>query len=179
MLTMTGFYIVSSLLLFLDSIAWFLIIISRTPLIGLWLLFSGRSRHHRIGETLLGIKVTVKNRTRWSSVVQNYRVSATSGISCWRLHCSHVFLSICCCQNLFRSVSLLRFNSWWWSTSLQWRIILLILTQCFFVGLFRAFDHNSDNHIDFKEISCGVSACCRGPLAERQKCKYFHIYCYW
>ncbi|XP_039266977.2 ubiquitin carboxyl-terminal hydrolase 32-like [Styela clava] len=36
-------------------------------------------------------------------------------------------------------------------------------------GLFDAFDQNGDNHIDFKEISCGVSACCRGPLAERQK----------
>uniref|UniRef100_A0A8C6XRH1 Ubiquitin carboxyl-terminal hydrolase 32 n=1 Tax=Naja naja TaxID=35670 RepID=A0A8C6XRH1_NAJNA len=36
-------------------------------------------------------------------------------------------------------------------------------------GLFNAFDENRDNHIDFKEISCGLSACCRGPLAERQK----------
>ncbi|XP_035767256.1 ubiquitin carboxyl-terminal hydrolase 32 [Neolamprologus brichardi] len=38
-------------------------------------------------------------------------------------------------------------------------------------GLFHAFDENRDNHIDFKEISCGLSACCRGPVAERQKCK--------
>lgn len=36
-------------------------------------------------------------------------------------------------------------------------------------GLFHAFDENRDNHIDFKEISGGLSACCRGPLAERQK----------
>ncbi|XP_066297333.1 ubiquitin carboxyl-terminal hydrolase 32-like isoform X2 [Branchiostoma lanceolatum] len=36
-------------------------------------------------------------------------------------------------------------------------------------GLFNAFDENRDNHIDFKEICCGLSACCRGPLAERQK----------
>ncbi|XP_036392640.1 ubiquitin carboxyl-terminal hydrolase 32-like isoform X5 [Megalops cyprinoides] len=36
-------------------------------------------------------------------------------------------------------------------------------------GLFHAFDENRDNHIDFKEISCGLSACCRGPEAERQK----------
>nr|XP_056721237.1 ubiquitin carboxyl-terminal hydrolase 32 [Euleptes europaea] len=36
-------------------------------------------------------------------------------------------------------------------------------------GLFNAFDENRDNHIDFKEISCGLSACCRGPVAERQK----------
>lgn len=40
-----------------------------------------------------------------------------------------------------------------------------------FLGLFHAFDENRDNHIDFKEISCGLSACCRGPVAERQKCK--------
>ncbi|CAK8672621.1 unnamed protein product [Clavelina lepadiformis] len=39
-------------------------------------------------------------------------------------------------------------------------------------GLFNAFDENKDGHIDFKEISCGVSACCRGPLAERQKFCY-------
>uniref|UniRef100_A0A6Q2Y5E1 Ubiquitin carboxyl-terminal hydrolase 32 n=1 Tax=Esox lucius TaxID=8010 RepID=A0A6Q2Y5E1_ESOLU len=36
-------------------------------------------------------------------------------------------------------------------------------------GLFHAFDENRDKHIDFKEISCGLSACCRGPVAERQK----------
>ncbi|XP_052801941.1 ubiquitin carboxyl-terminal hydrolase 32-like [Mya arenaria] len=36
-------------------------------------------------------------------------------------------------------------------------------------ALFQAFDENRDNHIDFKEIACGVSACCRGPTMERQK----------
>uniref|UniRef100_A0A224Z2Y2 Ubiquitin carboxyl-terminal hydrolase 32 n=1 Tax=Rhipicephalus zambeziensis TaxID=60191 RepID=A0A224Z2Y2_9ACAR len=36
-------------------------------------------------------------------------------------------------------------------------------------GIFNAFDENRDNHIDFKEMACGVSACCRGPLTERQK----------
>ncbi|KAI0214878.1 Ubiquitin carboxyl-terminal hydrolase 32 [Lamellibrachia satsuma] len=36
-------------------------------------------------------------------------------------------------------------------------------------GLFEAFDENCDNHIDFKEMACGISACCRGPQAERQK----------
>ncbi|XP_070572719.1 ubiquitin carboxyl-terminal hydrolase 32-like isoform X2 [Ptychodera flava] len=36
-------------------------------------------------------------------------------------------------------------------------------------GLFYAFDENRDNHIDFKEMACGLSACCRGPVAERQK----------
>ena len=37
-------------------------------------------------------------------------------------------------------------------------------------GLFNAFDENRDNHIDFKEMACGISACCRGPMTERQKC---------
>ncbi|XP_071094049.1 ubiquitin carboxyl-terminal hydrolase 32-like isoform X1 [Haliotis cracherodii] len=36
-------------------------------------------------------------------------------------------------------------------------------------GLFLAFDENRDNHIDFKEMACGISACCRGPSTERQK----------
>lgn len=38
-------------------------------------------------------------------------------------------------------------------------------------GLFHAFDENQDNHIDFKEMACGISACCRGPGTERQKCR--------
>uniref|UniRef100_H2ZLN0 ubiquitinyl hydrolase 1 n=2 Tax=Ciona savignyi TaxID=51511 RepID=H2ZLN0_CIOSA len=46
------------------------------------------------------------------------------------------------------------------------------LPPCLVQGLFNAFDENRDGHIDFKEISCGVSACCRGPLAERQKFCY-------
>jgi ubiquitin carboxyl-terminal hydrolase 6/32 len=37
--------------------------------------------------------------------------------------------------------------------------------------LFAAFDENHDGHIDFKELSCGVSAACRGPDTERQKCE--------
>lgn len=40
-------------------------------------------------------------------------------------------------------------------------------------GLFNAFDENQDNHIDFKEMACGVSAACRGPAAERLKCMFF------
>uniref|UniRef100_A0A8D8Y4L7 ubiquitinyl hydrolase 1 n=1 Tax=Cacopsylla melanoneura TaxID=428564 RepID=A0A8D8Y4L7_9HEMI len=36
-------------------------------------------------------------------------------------------------------------------------------------SLFAAFDENRDCHIDFKEMACGVSAACRGPLIERQK----------
>ena len=38
-------------------------------------------------------------------------------------------------------------------------------------GLFKAFDENQDGHVDFKELACGVSAACRGPEMERQKCK--------
>uniref|UniRef100_A0A915IEB7 ubiquitinyl hydrolase 1 n=1 Tax=Romanomermis culicivorax TaxID=13658 RepID=A0A915IEB7_ROMCU len=33
-------------------------------------------------------------------------------------------------------------------------------------GLFQAFDENGDGEIDFKEIVCGISACCRGPKVE-------------
>lgn len=39
-------------------------------------------------------------------------------------------------------------------------------------GLFSAFDENCDGHLDFKEIVCGISAACRGPLVERIKCVY-------
>ncbi|XP_071486831.1 ubiquitin carboxyl-terminal hydrolase 32-like [Diadema antillarum] len=42
-------------------------------------------------------------------------------------------------------------------------------------GVFNAFDENKDNHVDLKEMACGLSACCRGPLAERQKF-YFKIF---
>ena len=43
---------------------------------------------------------------------------------------------------------------------------------CFSIlGLFNAFDENEDGHIDFRELACGISKCCRGPNAERQKCK--------
>eukprot|EP00095_Tigriopus_kingsejongensis_P012381 snap_masked-scaffold190_size271632-processed-gene-1.19 protein:Tk12381 transcript:snap_masked-scaffold190_size271632-processed-gene-1.19-mRNA-1 annotation:"ubiquitin carboxyl-terminal hydrolase 32" len=41
----------------------------------------------------------------------------------------------------------------------------LILVDSFFSAL----DENLDGHIDFKELSCGVSAACRGPELERQK----------
>ncbi|CAB4058241.1 USP6_32 [Lepeophtheirus salmonis] len=34
---------------------------------------------------------------------------------------------------------------------------------------FHALDENEDGHIDLKELSCGVSAACRGPELERQK----------
>ena len=39
-------------------------------------------------------------------------------------------------------------------------------------AFFQALDENQDGHIDFKELSCGVSASCRGPELERQKCEY-------
>ena len=38
-------------------------------------------------------------------------------------------------------------------------------------AFFKALDENQDGHIDFKELCCGVSAACRGPDLERQKCK--------
>ncbi|KYB26971.1 ubiquitin carboxyl-terminal hydrolase 32 isoform X2 [Tribolium castaneum] len=41
------------------------------------------------------------------------------------------------------------------------------LTAC--EGLFLALDVNRDGHIDFKELCCGISAACRGPIAERMK----------
>ncbi|XP_025837544.1 ubiquitin carboxyl-terminal hydrolase 32 isoform X2 [Agrilus planipennis] len=37
------------------------------------------------------------------------------------------------------------------------------------VGLFMALDVNGDGHVDFKELCCGISAACRGPIAERVK----------
>ena len=43
-------------------------------------------------------------------------------------------------------------------------------------GLFLAFDENQDNHIDFKEMACGISACCRGPSTERQKCRNYYCF---
>ncbi len=39
-------------------------------------------------------------------------------------------------------------------------------------GFFSALDENQDGHVDFKELSCGVSAACRGPEMERHKCEY-------
>ena len=42
---------------------------------------------------------------------------------------------------------------------------------CIFLALFSGFDENNDGHIDFRELACGISTCCRGPLAERFACK--------
>ena len=47
----------------------------------------------------------------------------------------------------------------------------IFFSSFFLSALFMAFDENRDSHIDFKEIACGISACCRGPQLERQKCK--------
>lgn len=43
------------------------------------------------------------------------------------------------------------------------------------LGLFSAFDENLDSHIDFKEMACGISACCRGPMVEKHKCKSLSV----
>lgn len=40
-------------------------------------------------------------------------------------------------------------------------------------SFFNAFDENRDGHIDFKEMACGISAACGGPLTERQKCMIY------
>lgn len=40
------------------------------------------------------------------------------------------------------------------------------------LSTFQAFDENGDGHLDLKELVCGVSACSRGPLTERQKFCY-------
>ena len=34
-------------------------------------------------------------------------------------------------------------------------------------GFFHAFDENCDGHMDFREMACGISACCRGPCCRR------------
>lgn len=41
----------------------------------------------------------------------------------------------------------------------------------FIDSLFRAFDGNGDNLIDFKELVCGLSASCRGPHMAQLNCK--------
>ena len=43
-------------------------------------------------------------------------------------------------------------------------------------GFFCALDENQDGHVDFKELACGVSAACRGPEMERQKCNNYFLY---
>ena len=45
------------------------------------------------------------------------------------------------------------------------------LPESLVFAFFSALDENNDGHVDFKELSCGVSAACRGPELERQKCK--------
>lgn len=45
-------------------------------------------------------------------------------------------------------------------------------------GVFQAFDENRDGHIDFKELCCGVSAACRGPSVERNKCEFRFLFLY-
>ena len=52
-------------------------------------------------------------------------------------------------------------------------LLQCLLNQFFYSmsGLFNAFDENQDGHIDFRELACGISKCCRGPNSERQKCE--------
>lgn len=45
-----------------------------------------------------------------------------------------------------------------------------------FEGLFQAFDENCDNQMDFKELVCGLSACCRGPIVDRRKCIFLFFF---
>lgn len=49
------------------------------------------------------------------------------------------------------------------------------IPRCLCPGLFSAFDENQDGHIDFRELACGISKCCRGPNSERQKF-YFRVF---
>jgi len=56
----------------------------------------------------------------------------------------------------------------------SYEMLLKLIVFCF-IGLFLAFDENRDNCIDFKEMACGISACCLGPLVERYKCR-FHFF---
>lgn len=50
------------------------------------------------------------------------------------------------------------------------------LRVLFLSGLYKAFDENRDGHVDFKEMVCGLSACCKGPEVERHKCKRVECY---
>ena len=48
----------------------------------------------------------------------------------------------------------------------------ITVVERFYLALFNAFDENQDGHIDFREIACAISTCCRGPVAERFTCKW-------
>ena len=48
----------------------------------------------------------------------------------------------------------------------------ITVVERFYLALFNAFDENQDGHVDFREIACAISTCCRGPVAERFACKY-------
>ena len=120
---------------------------------------SGGDRYYRTWKEILGIKSTVKNWIIWPGDVQANNVPACtwSTLPRWA-------------QDSYDTESHKSFISW----------ALLVQTCCMnsvcddvviISGLFYAFDENRDDHIDFKEMACGISACCRGPMTERQKCE--------
>lgn len=47
-------------------------------------------------------------------------------------------------------------------------------SNIFFQNLFRTFDENHDNHIDFKELIIGLSVLCRGTISERIDCNLYY-----
>lgn len=83
--------------------------------------------------------------------------------------------------------ALLYRDNWIWLVLVRWLVHLYLVQHVrgkimtnrsfrnkfmqFFFRLFLALDVNRDGHIDFKELCCGISAACRGPTAERLKCK--------
>ena len=100
-------------------------------------------------------------------------------------HCRNCYSRWTRFNSLFFSVSeqeIMELEKKFWSlvgNSSSGRIDLSIITPLvspplppkLVSGLFKAFDENQDGHVDFKELACGVSASCRGPDMERQKCE--------
>lgn len=126
-----------------------------------FLMCSGRVWHYRLGEAILAAESPVQNRPLWPGNICPAGLSSHPCLTEWRwASCVRIFSRDHC-----RSVDCQIHATNSGSDTSQ-------TLGCFcFPGLFHAFDENRDNHIDFKEISCGLSACCRGPIAERQKCK--------
>ena len=101
-------------------------------------------------------------------------------------HCRNCYSRWTRFNSLFFSVSeqeIMELEKKFWSlvgNSSSGRIDLSIITPLvspplpprLVSGLFKAFDENQDGHVDFKELACGVSAACRGPEMERQKCEF-------
>jgi len=47
------------------------------------------------------------------------------------------------------------------------KLVYTLIYIYFIVGFFDLFDKNGDDHIDFKEMVCGISTFCRGLTSER------------